>query len=69
VRGYVLLGSVLRVLVGMNAVGVSQMGVVGGLLMLASFVVFGGFMVVPRGVRTRRRYEASRKCSWIDDRR
>ena len=49
-RFYVFLDSIFRVLFGLNAVTVRQMCVVGGFLMMASFVMFGGFMVVPCSV-------------------
>jgi hypothetical protein len=49
-RFYVFLRSILRVLVGMNFVGVRQVCVVGGFLMVAGFVMLGGFMVVLRSM-------------------
>ena len=48
---YVLLGSMLRVLVGVNVVTVSRLCMVGGFLMVAGLVMFGGFGVVFSSVR------------------
>jgi hypothetical protein len=45
-----LLRRVLRVLGGMNKVPVCQVRVVGSFLMIASYVMLGGFTVVARSV-------------------
>ena len=47
---YVLLGSILRVLVGVNVVAVRHLCVMGGFLMIACLVMLGGFSVVFRSV-------------------
>jgi hypothetical protein len=47
---YVLLSGMFRVLGGMNMVAVRQVRVVGGLLVVAGFVMFRCFMVVARGM-------------------
>jgi hypothetical protein len=49
-RLYVFLRSILRVLVGMNFVGVRQVCVMGCFLVVAGFVMLGGFMVVLRSM-------------------
>ena len=46
----VLLGSMPSMVSGMNVVGVRQMRVVSGFLVVARFVMLGGLMVVTRCV-------------------
>jgi hypothetical protein len=50
VRVDVLLGSMPSMVSGMNVVGVRQMRVVSGFLVVARFVMLGGLMVVTRCV-------------------
>ena len=50
VRGDVFFGSVFGMVAGMEAMGVRQVCVVGGFLMVAGFVVLRGFLMVPRGM-------------------
>ena len=46
----VLLGSMLRMVCGMKVVGVCQVRVMGGFLVMTRFVMLGGLVVVTRSV-------------------
>jgi hypothetical protein len=49
-RFYVFFGSILRVFVGLNFVGMRQVCVVSGFLMVTGFVMLGRFLVVSRSM-------------------
>jgi hypothetical protein len=44
----VLLGCVLRVLFGVDRVGMGRVRVMGGFVVVSVLIMFGGFRVVPR---------------------
>ena len=50
VRFDVLLGSMLRMVCGVNVMGVCQVRVMGGFLVVAGFVMLGGLVVVARSM-------------------